>query len=154
MSSNPGTCPKAAACHRVPPASPRQGPPLGSHLPRLLQPWDRRGKPARQCNVAQTHPLCSLVSLPIYISSQSGEQEEGMSCQLISVRCRNCSLKANGIPHNMLRKELLTIFTLCTPCFTPFDGGKKKTHLVFTKAEPMRVFAGNILDTFKPLAGV
>lgn len=134
MSSNPGTCPKAAACHRVPPASPRQGPPLGSHLPRLLQPCDRRGKPARQCNVAQTHPLCSLVSLPIYISSQSGEQEEGMSCQLISVRCRNCSLKANGIPHNMLRKELLTIFTLCMPCFTPFDGGKKKNPLGFYKS--------------------
>lgn len=125
-SSNPGSCPKGAACHRVSPASPTQGPLLGSHLPRLVQSRDRRGKPARQRNVAQTHPLCSLVSLPIYISYKSGEQKDGMSCQLISAHYRNCSLKANAIPLNVLRKGLLTVFTLCMSSFTTFEEEKKK----------------------------
>lgn len=61
------------------------------------------------------------MSLPIYISYKSEEQEEGISCQLIPAHCRSCNLKANMICLNTLTNELCTILCLHMAHFTPFE---------------------------------
>lgn len=85
-------------------------PSLGRRLLRLVESCDRRDKPARQFHTTQTHPPCSLLSLPTYTSYKS-EQEEGISCSLIPAQCRSCSLKANLITLITLTEELLTVLS-------------------------------------------
>lgn len=87
-------------------------PSLGSHFLRLLESCARRDKPAREFHTTQTHPVCSLLSLPTYTSYKS-EQEEGVNCRLIPVQGRSCSLKAN----------LSTLITLseCSPSVRSFS---------------------------------
>lgn len=69
-----------------------------------------------------------------------------MSYQLIPAHCRICSLKANVVSLNTPMEEPLPVFTLCMPCFVPFEGEKK--IFFFSKAEPTRAVAGSKLDSF------
>lgn len=77
------------------------------------------------------HTLCSLVSLPIFMSNKSEEQEEGISCRLIPARCRSCSLKANVISRDTSHCSQGSLW--------------ENNSLAFKRA-----VTGNKLDTFKP----
>lgn len=70
-----------------------------------------------------------------------------MSYQLIPAHCRICSLKANVVSLNTPMEEPLPIFTLCMPCFVPFEGEKK--IFFFQKQNPQEQLQGANLIAFK-----